>query len=159
MRVANICLNDSSNMQHKQKLSACQLFSKSTVNDNPRHPQPFGCPTYVLEQSLQSKLTFSKWKQRSKLGFYLGPTPQYARNVSLVLNLQTGLRSPQHHVAHYTFFITVRNDTTKYQWCMKSRLTKQPLFSQHIPDRVTQTPNRRGERNRQHHTTSTKMSK
>ena len=65
----------------------------------------------------------------------------------------------QYHVAHDTSFITVRNDTTKYPWCMKSGLTERPLFSQHNPDRVAQTPNRHGKRDRQHHTTSTKMSK
>ena len=120
MRMANDCLNQSPNMQHKSKLTAAQIFAKSIVNDNPIHKQPFGSPVYVLQSPLQNNLPFQKWKHRSKLGLYLGPSPVHARNISLVLDLQTGHVSPQFHVVHDSTFLTVQNDTTKYQWSLKA---------------------------------------
>ena len=128
MRMANHNLNNTPNMQHNSKLSALQLFSNSTVDHNPKHQYPFGSPVYVLEQPLQANLPFSKWKQRSKLGLYLGPSPYHARNISLVLNLGTGLVSPQFHTAHDPHFTTVINDNSNYQWSIKAGLSK-PLIS------------------------------
>ena len=124
MRMANHNLNNTPNMQHKSKLSALQLFSNSTVDHNPKHQFPFGSPVYVLEQPLQTNLPFNKWKQRSKLGLYLGPSPYHARNISLVLNLGTGLVSPQFHTAHDPHFTTVINDKSNYQWSIKAGLSK-----------------------------------
>jgi hypothetical protein len=43
------------------------------------------------------------------LGLNLGPSPMHARNVYLVLNLSTGLVSPQYHCRFDNFF-----ETTKY---------------------------------------------
>ena len=120
MRMANDCLNQSPNVQHKSKLTAAQIFAKSIVNDNPIHKQPFGSPVYVLQSPLQNNLPFQKWKHRSKLGLYLGPSPVHARNISLILDLQTGHVSPQFHVVHDSTFQTVRNDMSKYQWSLKA---------------------------------------
>ena len=89
MRMANHNFKNTPNMQHNSKLSALQLFSNSTVDHNPKHQYAFGSPVYVLEQPLQADQPFSKWKQQSKLGLYLGPYPYHARYISLVLNLST----------------------------------------------------------------------
>jgi len=126
MRLANLNLNNTPNMQHKSKLTALQLFTNTTVNANPNHQYPFGTPIYVLNQALQQQQPFHKWKQRAKLGLYLGPSPNHARNISLVLDLHTGLVSPQFHVAHDPTFLTVKNDTTQYQWALKAGMSTQP---------------------------------
>ena len=36
-----------------------------------QHYIPFGCPVYVLDSTLQSKLPYHKWKQRLTVGIYL----------------------------------------------------------------------------------------
>lgn len=156
MRIANISLNHTPNMQHKHKASAAQLFANTTVNHNPNHHKPFGCPTYVLEQPLQNKHPFAKWKHRAKLGLYLGPSPQHARNVSLVLNLQTGLVSPQFHIAHDPSFQTVRDDTTQYPWATKAGLTK-PTLSQ-LSQKRSEQPKRKPIRTKRMKRTSKKQS-
>ena len=120
LRLASENLNNTPNMQHHDKLTATQIFSNSLINDNPIHRQPFGSPTYVLQSPLQNNLPFNKWQHRSKLGLYLGPSPQHARNVPLVLNLHSGLVSPQFHVVHDPTFTTIKNDNTKYFWSTKA---------------------------------------
>ena len=35
----------------------------------------FGCPVYVLDESLQTGKPFNKWKQRARVGIYLGQPP------------------------------------------------------------------------------------
>jgi len=53
----------------------------------------FGCPAYTLSQELQTDTSiYHKRKARSRVGVYLGRPPQYASDVSLVL--ETGLVSP-----------------------------------------------------------------
>jgi len=49
-----------------------------------------------------------KWKSHSQVGTYLGRSPQHARDISLVLNLETGLVSPQFHVKLDSNFQTLR---------------------------------------------------
>ncbi len=50
-----------------------------------------------------------KWSPRSHLGLNLGPSPNYTWNVNLVLNLNTGLVSPQFHCSYDDFFETTRH--------------------------------------------------
>ena len=143
MRMANDCLNQSPNMQHKSKLTAAQIFASSLVNDNPIHKQPFGSPVYVLQSPLQQNLPFQKWKHRSKLGLYLGPSPVHARNVSLVLNLNTGLVSPQFHVVHDATFKTVQNDRTQYQWSIKAGFERSASISKTTSNNIPATNKRK----------------
>ena len=126
MRLANLNLNNTPNLQHQFKLIALQLFTNTTVNDNPNHQYPFGTLFYVLKQALQQQQPFHKWKNRAKLGLYLGPSPNHAQNISLVLDLHTGLVSPQFHVAHDPTFLTVKNDNTQYQWSFKEGMSLPP---------------------------------
>ena len=62
-----------------------------------------------------------KWKQRARLGIYLGPSPSHACTVALILNPRTGHVSPQFHVKFDDFFETVGNsptdmDTPEPEW-------------------------------------------
>ena len=103
-----------------KELTAAQILASSLVNDNPIHKQPFGSPVYVLQSPLQQNLPFQKWKHRSKLGLYLGASPVHALNVSLVLELNTGLVSPQFHVLHDATFKAFQNDRSQYQWSIQA---------------------------------------
>ena len=69
----------------------------------------FGCPAFVLEAANQAGLGGTpKWDPRSRTGIYLGRSPSHARNVALILNIQTGLVSPQYHVVFDDSFSTVQ---------------------------------------------------
>jgi len=67
----------------------------------------FGCPIFVLDPNLQQGNKIPKWKPQSQQGLYLGPSPDHASTVPLVLNTQTGLVSPQYHVVFVDNFTTV----------------------------------------------------
>ena len=120
MRAACESLNHSPNMQDKQKRTPMQLFSNSNVQTHPKHMIPIGAPTFVLQKALQSNLPFSKWRHRAKVGIYLGKSPIHAKSVSLVLDMATGLVSPQFHVAHDISFNTVPSIKTNHEWKIKA---------------------------------------
>ena len=89
-----------------------ELFSGVEVAPKLRHFHSFGFPTYVLDNAVQSGQGAPKWRQRSRLGVYLGPSPNHARSVALVLNPRTGHVSPQFHVKFDDFFETVQHKAT-----------------------------------------------
>lgn len=83
----------------------------------------FGCPAFVLDSSLQggNKTTRHKWGDRSRVGINLGTSPNHPNSVALILNLRTGLVSPQFHVKYDDHFETVRDPTSplpnsEWQW-------------------------------------------
>ena len=94
------------------ELTPLELFSGIQIAPKLRHSLPFGCPTYVLDNALQSGQGAPKWKERARLGVYLGPSPNHARSVALVLNPRTGHVSPQFHVKFDDFFETVQAKST-----------------------------------------------
>ena len=102
MRHANDVANATPRKGEDQ--SPLERFSGVKINPKLRHFLAFGCPTYVLDNALQSGQGSPKWKQRSRLGVYLGPSPSQARSVALVLNPRTGHVSPQFHVKFDVFF-------------------------------------------------------
>ena len=120
MRMANDAMNDTPNMQDNKRRSSIQMFSNSMVHHNTKHQKTFGCPTYVLDGKLQSGSIFHKWKSRSKVGIYLGKSPQHSRNVALVLDRITGLVSPQFHVVHDNRFDTVWQEDYESRWQLKA---------------------------------------
>ena len=95
-----------------QELSPLELFSRVQIAPKLRHFHAFGCPTYVFDNVLWSGQGAPKWKERSRLSVYLGPSPNHARSIALVLNLRTGHVSPQFHVKFDDFFETVRSKAT-----------------------------------------------
>jgi hypothetical protein len=91
--------------------SPLERFSGAEVAANLKDCHTPLCPVYALNSSLASGKSIPKWDNRCRLGINLGPPPRHARNVSLVLNLTTGLSSPQFHVKHDEFFETVASRT------------------------------------------------
>ena len=101
--------------------SPLEKFTGVPVRPKLRHFHAFGCPTYVLDNALQSGQGVPKWKQCAHLGVYLGPLPSHAQTVPLVLNTHTGHISPQFHVKFDFFFKTVGDiptdmDTPEPEW-------------------------------------------
>ena len=108
LRMANDAYNATPKMNDKKQRSPEQLFNKTDVATNPKHWLHFGCPVYKLQDALQGGSgIFGKWKERSSVGIYLGRSPQHNRQVALVLNIHTGLVSPQFHVKVDPSFDTV----------------------------------------------------
>ena len=96
---------------------ANQMFSRTDTPTVLRHFHPFGCPTYVLNDSLAAGQSIPKWHKRARLGVYLGRSPCHAQSVALVLNLATGLVSPQFHLKFDDLFETVKEgDTYPNRW-------------------------------------------
>ena len=105
-------------------LSVVERHNKLSVDKNGKTPmkkfslthgeiQPtdfhtWGCPVFVLDTENQSGYTGTpKLNPKSHAGIYLGHSPCHAGNVSLILNLLTGLISPQFHVVYDDEFTTV----------------------------------------------------
>ena len=125
VRAANDAINYTPSLQDKGRRSPTEIFTKSKIVSNPKHWKPFGCPVYVLENDLQGQRPFHKWKQRSKAGVYIGKSPQHGRNVALVLDRDTGLVSPQFHVAFDPTFDTIKQITNKSNWQNKAGFVAQ----------------------------------
>lgn len=119
-------------MSDNKWCSSMELFANIRVASNPKHWQHFGCPTYVLDANLQSGKPFHKWMQWSRLHIYLGWSTQHARSVALVLNVHTGLMSPQFHIEANMAFDTISqiykgNTKHMFLWQLKF-LNKQQNF-------------------------------
>ena len=92
----------------KTKRSPIESFASVGVRPRARQFHPFGCPSYGLNARMQDDKKDSKWSERSRVGVYLGNSPRYARSVGLILNITTGLVSPQYHVTYDDDFETTR---------------------------------------------------
>ncbi len=115
-----------------------ESFTGTKVASNPKHWHLFGCPAYILVQDLQTDTAIHhKWKLRSQVGMYLGCLPQHARDVSLVLNQDMGLVSPQFHIKLESNFQTLREKGARLPtstWQIKCGFVQQPpKASQHDP--------------------------
>jgi hypothetical protein len=110
MRLANESINATPALTDRPHFRTPQeMFFKTKVATNPRHWYQFGCPVYVLDSKLQAGKPFHKWNlQRTKVGIYLGRSPQHSRSVALVLDVTTGLVSPQFHVRMDSWFDTIK---------------------------------------------------
>jgi Reverse transcriptase (RNA-dependent DNA polymerase). len=120
IRMANEVLNSTPCPQLETRQTPQQVFDRTKVLPNPKHFQPFGCPTYVLATPLQAGNAYHKWKERSRVGIYIGPSPLHGRNVALVLDPSTGLVSPQHNVRFDSNFDTVKSLVSASLWQEKA---------------------------------------
>ena len=113
LRMSNDAENHVPNLKYKDGRTPMEAFAKTSVVTNPKHWHHFGCPAYVLDGSLQGGAgIFHKWKERARVGIYIGRSPQHARSVALVLNLKTGHVSPQFHIKFDPSFHTTKGGET-----------------------------------------------
>jgi hypothetical protein len=94
VRMENDVLNETPSLRIASRQRPMQIFGDTKVSPNAKHWKPVGCPVYVLDTNLKAGKIHHKWKQRSRVGIYIGRSPQHARNVALVLNIETGLVNP-----------------------------------------------------------------
>lgn len=108
--------------------SLLELFSGTNVGFRMRDNHAFACPVFALQNSLAAGNTIPKWSPRWRLGLNLGPSPNHAQNVNLILNLNTGLVSPQFHCRYDNFFETThhsdRDIMTSANWKQLAGFTK-----------------------------------
>ncbi len=93
--------------RRKDGKSAMEIFCKTAVSLKVKKFCPFGCPVYILNSDLQAGKKFDKWYSRAHVGIYLEKSPRHARTVALILNVQTGLVSPQFCIKFDNLFETV----------------------------------------------------
>jgi hypothetical protein len=74
----------------------------------------FGCPVFVLDPSLQQGHKIPKWKPRARQAKYLGHSPRHAQTVPIMLNITTGLCSPQYHVMFHDYFTSTESRKTMF---------------------------------------------
>lgn len=121
-------------------LSPEEIFSKQKSRpDRLLDFHTFGCPVYVLDPRLQQGHKIPKWQPRSRQACYLGHSPRHAQTVPVVLNIKTGLCSPQYHVVFDDHFTTVSKTTTtssQTQWEELFKHNRVNTFDgePHIPD-------------------------
>lgn len=94
----------------KFEKSPISRFSSTEVEVKLDHFHRFGSPVYVLKQALQSQHAHNKWQDRSRVGIFLCHSPLHATSVPLLLNMQTGLVSPQFHCIYDATFDTCKRD-------------------------------------------------
>jgi hypothetical protein len=101
-----------------------------------KHVHTFMCSVLALQNAWASGKLLPRWSPRTRLGLNLGPSPNNARNVYLVLNLMTGCVSPQYHCWFDEFFETTHHggpdvsDTICWQQLAGLSCTAQ-IFSDH----------------------------
>ena len=100
--------NDSRNYAPTNEQDTCPMSRFCATSSVPtiQNQHHFGCPTYVLKKELQDQKKIRKWSDRTRVGINLGYSSRHALNVSLILNLQTGLVSPQYHCQYDDLFET-----------------------------------------------------
>jgi len=88
----------------------CPLSASSTSSSpSLDHFHPFGYPVYILNRSLADGNSIPRWQPRSHLGIYLGRSPNHAKDVSLVLDLNINYISAKYHIIYDTKFETIAN--------------------------------------------------
>ena len=131
LRMANHVYNNTPFQRHENHLTPIQAASGATVEVNKKHFKTFGCPVYVLNRALQLGHPHGKWKERSKMGLYLGPSPAHNKNVALVMDIDTGLVSPQFHVMFDNDFQTIDDkDKITPLWKVKTGLVSERELEQ-----------------------------
>jgi len=97
---------ESFTVTNTRMLLICLFYTSSPSLD---HFHPFGCPVYILNRSLADRNSIPRWQPRSHLGIYLGRSPNHAKDVSLVLNLNTNYISAKYHIIYDNKFETIAN--------------------------------------------------
>ena len=93
--------------RERSKVSPLEIFySTKSDHEDIRNARVWGCPTYVLDPTLQDGKKLPRWRPRSKLGQFLGRSKTHASSVGLIKNIETGGVSSQFHVVYDDHFST-----------------------------------------------------
>ena len=88
--------------------SPYELFTRTTWPTNKlQEMHVWGCPVYVLEESLKNGKPIPRWRPRSERGIYVGQQMKHGHSVPLILNLSSGKVTSQYHVIFDDWFQTV----------------------------------------------------
>ena len=121
--MANDAINEAQILQNKDGHSPLQIFSNKEVQPNTKNCIQLGCTVYVLESEIYNgRGIHKKWEYHSKVGIYLGQSPNHGRYVDLMLDFTTGLVSPQFNVTFDPIFYTVNQDEFDTHWKTKALL-------------------------------------
>jgi Reverse transcriptase (RNA-dependent DNA polymerase)/GAG-pre-integrase domain len=143
VRMANDSINSAPQVGIGQ--SPMERFTQVDVAPRVKHSHTFGCPVYVLDATLQTAGgQIEKWKERARVGLYLGAPPRHLKRVGLVLNLHSGHVSPQFHISFDDNFETIRSGSLipASLWQTKTGFSKRTAkrsdtsndLEAHIPD-------------------------
>jgi hypothetical protein len=101
--------NDSRNYAPTNEDDTCPMskFCNTASVPKVQNQHHFGCRTYVLRKELEVNKKIRKWSDRTRIGINLGYSSRHAHSLSLILNLQTGLVSPQYHCQYDDLFETM----------------------------------------------------
>ena len=134
--------NDSRNAQPNKVNAACPIsrFCQTGRVPSLKNQHHFGCPVYVLKKEIQDGKKAKKWTDRTRVGINLGYSSRHAQSVTLVLNLETGLVSPQFHCHHDDMFETTTGvqsrSIPRSKWQTKAGLG--PLEDQEAIEQTSQ---------------------
>jgi hypothetical protein len=114
---------------HQQMKMTCPMsrFCNTPSVPTIQNQHHFGCPAYVLKKEIQDHKKIRKWSDRTRIGITLGYSSRHELSVSLILNLQTGLVSPQYHCQYDDLFETTMGTQARSiptsQWQFKAGFT------------------------------------
>ena len=122
--------NHSPSQTRKCPLSASSTYSSPSLD----HFHPFGCPVYILNRSLADGNSIPRWHPRSHLGIYLGRSPNHAKDVSLVLDLNTNYIFAKYHIIYDNKFETITNSNNNNNiWTTLFIEQLQSTYNQYLP--------------------------
>lgn len=93
-----------------------------------------------MDNQLQQKKSFQKWKERAHIGIYLGQSPQHNQSIALVLSRETGLVSPQFHIICDNNFTTTKDNKGSLHWMVKAGFVAQKRIIDEQQNQDPQTP-------------------
>ena len=89
-------------------LSLEEKFSRLRVKQSIKEEHTLFCPVYCLDVKLQESIGgIPNWDPISRLGIFVGQSPDHASDVALVLNPKIDLVSSQYHVIFDDTFSTI----------------------------------------------------
>ena len=110
-----------------------------------KHMHSFGCPVFALSNALAAGNSIPKWSPRARIGLNLGPSPMHAWNVYLVLNLHTGLVSPQYRCCFNDFFETTRHSSPEVSdnvtWQQLAKIGRAYEVLRQVSEPILHSPN------------------
>ena len=158
-RLAQHWLNNTPSMTRPDRKTPLEAVAQAPINRDARSV-PFRCPVYATEQAVAEGKPHQKWRPKSKIGIYLGPSPVHSRDTALVMDPATGLVSPEYHVKADWGFNTVTPSKMQMPWKFNAGVAPPPepiktdtkqqsgenervRRKQRVDDRVTDDTNKR----------------